>query len=216
VCNRYVQTRKARERARLLAVRDAINLPEGESWNVAPSEQSLIVYDDARGLTRDVLHWGFLDRAEARPRFFNTRLETADSLPTFRDAWENRRCVVPVDGWYEWLPVGGGKQPYFFHLPDDAPLFLAALWERRTFAIVTMEAEELSAYHNRRPVAFGIEDSKVWIYGMPACWKDVAKAAVSASRFAAHAVSRRLNSSRDKIDVPDLIEPIVLTDKAEP
>jgi putative SOS response-associated peptidase YedK len=189
-----------------VAARDAINLPEGESWNVAPSEPSMVVRSDPQGTTRDVLHWGFLDQREARPRFFNARLETADTLRTFKNAWHERRCVVPVDGWYEWLTVPDGKQPYFFHLPDDVPIFLAGLWERRTFTLVTMEAQELSRYHDRRPVAFGVDEANAWICGMPTRWQDTPAMAIPASKIVAYPVSRRLNSSNYKVGAPELVQ----------
>ena len=41
-----------------------------------------------------------------------------------------RRCRLPVDGWFEWQQRGSGKQPYYLTLKDSSPLSLAALWKR--------------------------------------------------------------------------------------
>ena len=210
VCGRYVQTQRARDHARLLAKREAMPPSRTESWNVAPTTASLLVRQDAKGFVRDWLIWGFLDQ-EQIPKFFNAKLETASEKPLFKDAWRESRCVVPADGWYEWQERGGQKQPYFFHLPDRSPLFLAGLWQRRTFVLLTMDAGALTPYHGRRPVSLGIDEAKQWIYGMPTVWKDVARTALPDTGFGVHPVSLLVNKAGT--DGPDLIEPVTLLEE---
>ena len=44
----------------------------------------------------------------------NAKCETVRTLPTSRDAYRKRRCIVPVDGFFEWKAMKGrkAKQPY--------------------------------------------------------------------------------------------------------
>jgi putative SOS response-associated peptidase YedK len=73
-------------------------------------------------------------------------------LPTFRDAYHKRRCIVPVDGFFEWKAIKGpnAKQPYAIAMKDGAPFGIAGVWENwqeptsgewtRTFAIITTDS----------------------------------------------------------------------------
>lgn len=89
-------------------------------------------------------------------------------LPTFRDAYRKRRCIVPVDGFFEWKAIKGqrAKQPYGIAMKDGAPFGLAGIWANwkepasgewlRTFAIITTDANELvTDIHDRMPVILG-------------------------------------------------------------
>src|SRR5262249_11554665 len=76
-------------------------------------------------------------------------------LPTFRAAYRKRRCIVPVDGFFEWKAIKGqkAKQPYAIAMKDGAPFGIAGIWENwkepassewiRTFAIITTDSNEL-------------------------------------------------------------------------
>src|SRR3954471_6198889 len=81
-------------------------------------------------------------------RCINAMAETIASKPAFRDAFNRgQRCIVPVDGFYEWQKRPAGKQPYAIVGGDRKPLALASLWERwkepssdqvvETFTIIT-------------------------------------------------------------------------------
>ena len=81
-------------------------------------------------------------------------------------AYRQRRCLVPVDGFYEWKKIGKVKQPFLIAMKSGAPFTLAGLWENwkepatgewiRTFTIVTTDANALVAeLHDRMPVIIG-------------------------------------------------------------
>lgn len=196
-----------RQHARLLrAERTALPLPS-PSWNVAPTSQSLVLRQDPAGAAReDVLVWG-LEARTATPSLFNAKIETADTKPSFRGAWKDRHLVVPVDGWYEWKTIAGQKQPYFFHRPDDAPLFLAGLWERKNFVLLTSDADgRLAQYHHRRPVGLDVETAQQWIEGGLSDWRGLVSGAIPGDAFALHPVSRRVN--RAGVDGPDLTDSV--------
>ena len=88
------------------------------------------------------------------------------------------RCLVPVDGFYEWEKTGTGKQPYAIALADGSLMALAGLWENwrspagewvRSFAIITTSPNELcAALHNRMPVVLKPEEWPPWLGEEPA------------------------------------------------
>jgi putative SOS response-associated peptidase YedK len=82
----------------------------------------------------------------------NAKAEGTETRQAFGDAFERRRCLVPVDNFYEWKKTAAGKQPYANALADRGIMALAGLWENRkssagewvrSFAIVTTEPNEL-------------------------------------------------------------------------
>jgi putative SOS response-associated peptidase YedK len=108
----------------------------------------------------------------------NAKAEGIETRPAFREAFQRRRCVVPVDNFYEWKKTTIGKQPYAVALADRALMALAGLWENwrssagewvRSFAIVTTTPNELCAeLHNRMPVGLGPETWPAWLGEAPA------------------------------------------------
>src|SRR5260370_23862384 len=105
------------------------------SWNVAPTDPLPIVYYDAkegpRGL--EVMRWGLIPywAKDIKIGFstINARAEEVDSKPAFREAFQRRRCLVPVDNFYEWAKTAAGKQPYAIALANRRLMALAGLWE---------------------------------------------------------------------------------------
>jgi hypothetical protein len=76
----------------------------------------------------------------------NAKAEGIETKPAFRKAFEQRRCLVPVDNFYEWQKTATGKQPYAIALKSGGLMALAGLWENwhspagewiRSFAIIT-------------------------------------------------------------------------------
>jgi putative SOS response-associated peptidase YedK len=108
----------------------------------------------------------------------NARGETVDRLPSFREAYHKRRCLVPTDGFYEWQtvdPAGKGpKQPFVIRRPDQRPFAFAGIHERwrsrdggrsiESFAIVTTAANHrLASIHPRVPVVLPPEAHDHWL-----------------------------------------------------
>ena len=60
----------------------------------------------------------------------NARSETAGTKPALRDPLTNRRCLIPADGFYEWLRAGKVKQPYCFEVNDGELFAFAGIWDR--------------------------------------------------------------------------------------
>ena len=61
----------------------------------------------------------------------NAKCETVHSLPTFRDVYRRRRCILPVDGFFEWKAIKGqkAKQPYAIAMKNGSPFGIGGLWE---------------------------------------------------------------------------------------
>lgn len=117
--------------------------PRAPRFNIAPTTTiPALVLGESGGRELRAMRWGLVPswtKDSARlPTLFNARSETAATKPSFRSAVRRRHAVVPMDGWYEWVPEptadGGGKagpkQPVFMSPPGDAGLHMAALWER--------------------------------------------------------------------------------------
>jgi hypothetical protein len=95
-------------------------------------------------------------------------------LPTFREAYRKRRCILPVDGFSEWRASKAGKQPYAIAMKDGSPFGIAGIWENwkdsatgewvRTFAVITVPANDLvTQIHDRMPAILKPEGYVRWL-----------------------------------------------------
>lgn len=152
---------------RLRSLRQAeLELPP--SWNVAPSQEEVIMAIRDGEAVWSKMEWGFRPKwaTEEAPKQINARCETADSKPYFRDAWKYRRVLLPADGWYEWKKLAGGKKaPYFIYPADKTPMFFAGLADGNGgFCILTRDAGgELGEIHNRCPVVLQGDGAVQWL-----------------------------------------------------
>jgi putative SOS response-associated peptidase YedK len=152
----------------------------------------------------------------------NAQAETVDTKSAFRSAFERRRCLVPVENFYEWQKTGPkDKQPYAIALADRGIMALAGLWENwkspagewvRSFTIITTMPNELCApIHNRMPVILPPETWPAWL-GEEAAVAAQLKALLApypADRMTCWPVDKRVGNVRN--NDPSLIEPIELT-----
>jgi putative SOS response-associated peptidase YedK len=156
------------------------------SWNVAPTDPMPVARYDPKEHQRslEVMLWGLVPfwAKDIKVGFanINAKAEGIENKPAFREAFRQRRCLVPVDNFYEWKKVEGPKkQPYAIGLKGGGLMALAGLWESwhskpsgesvRSFAIVTTEPNELCAQlHNRMPVVLAPEAWPQWLGEEPA------------------------------------------------
>ncbi|MFZ3264225.1 MAG: SOS response-associated peptidase [Terriglobales bacterium] len=109
-----------------------------------------------------------------RPSMINARSETASTKPAFRDAMKSRRCLIPADGFYEWMRTDKAKQPYCFEV-NDGQLFafrrtVGSRWRDpsgnwvKSCSILTTTANALtSAVHDRMPVILDPDGYELWL-----------------------------------------------------
>ena len=180
MCGRYFQARGSGDIARYFGTTNAVpNLIP--SFNKAPTQDGLVVrrHPQSGALHLDVLRWGLVPRwakdATGGARMMNARGETVAEKPAFRDAFAKRRCLVPMDGFYEWRTEGKAKQPFACALKSGDPMACAGLWEGwqqpdgdwlRTYSIVTCAAAGRQALlHDRMPVILPREAWDDWLAG---------------------------------------------------
>jgi putative SOS response-associated peptidase YedK len=182
MCGRFTQERPASELAEIFGAEPLVDDPGGH-YNVAPTDEALVVVqrDDRRAVT--AYRWGLIPHwataAKVGSRMINARAETLTASPAFRDAFVRKRCLVPVDSFYEWKREGTVRQPYRIVRRDGRPLALAGLWAgwrdpadgtvRRTFSIVTTTPNHaIAGLHDRMPVVIEPEAWDRWLDPRPA------------------------------------------------
>jgi putative SOS response-associated peptidase YedK len=105
------------------------------SWNVAPTDPLPVVRYDPRAVQRslDVMRWGLVPfwAKDIKAGFanINAKAEGIEGKSAFREGFHRRRCLVPVDNFYDWKKTAAGKQPYAVGLADGRLMALAGLWE---------------------------------------------------------------------------------------
>jgi len=192
-------------------------------YNVAPQTRAWVARDTRDG-ARELkpLLWGLVsywaEDSKSATKPINARSESVATRPMFRKLIETRRCVVPVDGFYEWQKTPAGRMPHYIRLAEDAPMLLAALWDRwqrgdaapiESFTILTTPANALlEGLHDRMPAIIDRADLARWLDRGN---RDVAAAAAllepfPAERLREYPVTRRVNSANN--EGPDLIEPV--------
>jgi putative SOS response-associated peptidase YedK len=180
MCGRYASTKTDAELATAFQVAEVVGEESEPSWNVAPTQRVRAVVERApknqpqapasRQLRQ--LTWGLAPSwakdVKIGNKMINARVETLLAKPAFKAAAKRRRCVVPADGYYEWMKVDNKKVPYFLHAADGQPLAMAGLYEVRpdpdlpeddpdrwlwTCTIVTTTATDTTGHiHDRSPL----------------------------------------------------------------
>jgi putative SOS response-associated peptidase YedK len=193
-------------------------------YNIAPSQDAAMIKIAENGDRELVMaHFGLIphwaDDPKVGYKMINARSETVDRLPSFRDAYRKRRCLIPTDGFFEWKTMDstgkGPKQPYVIRRPDEKVYAFAGIHERwrskdgsrviDSFAIVTTEANRtLAPIHPRMPVVLGPDVYEIWLdsdrdgrpllKSCPDDWLDT------------QMISLRINSPRH--DDPSVLTPI--------
>ena len=224
MCGRLTQRLTWREIHALLGlVGPAANLRP--RYNLAPSQNAAVVRSDAGVRRLSMVRWGLIPAWAKDPaighKLINARAETAAVKPAFRAAFSKRRCLIPVDGFYEWRREGSVRQPWLIARRDGGPMVLAGLWERwrvpegvelrgslaerrlgdvvETFTILTTEASTtMRALHDRMPVILPAEAFGPWLSG-----EDVRLGPAPEDWLAMHRVALRVNNPRN--DDPECV-----------
>jgi len=226
VCGRVVTTWSAPRLASYfsaLLTPEVVDTDELARYNVAPTSMLYVVRDDAEGRRwLDRCLWGLVPRWARDPsgasKLINARAESLFERPTFRPLMARHRCLVPIDGFYEWGP---DRRPHYIHPADDIPLAVAGLWTTwhdpsgrllRSCTLLTTDAiPELAPVHHRMPVAVTPDDRDTWLTPEPLHPDEVATIVERSRQWATghwtwHEVSRDVN--RAGVDRPALLEPL--------
>jgi putative SOS response-associated peptidase YedK len=180
MCGRYTLGSPDADRLRRrFRLPESVEIREEPRYNVAPTDPVLAVRR-LEGGRRDLgrLRWGLVpgrwaQQASGRP-LINARAETLESQPAFRESFHQRRCLIPADGFYEWLQDEGGKRPVWISRADGGLFAFAGIWaelpERdasevlHSCAIVTCEPNLLvRPIHDRMPVILVPDVEAAWL-----------------------------------------------------
>lgn len=172
MCGRYVLY------SRPPAVSLRLVLPEPEQpwtprYNISPGTWVTAAYRPAIAgeLQLGQLWWNYKPKW-ARPQDpepINAKAEKLVTSGYYKHAFAHRRCLVPADGYYEWLQTPTGKQPHFICRADRALIWLAAIWMERAdghpgCAIITEPARgPAREVHDRMPLVIDDESLELWL-----------------------------------------------------
>jgi putative SOS response-associated peptidase YedK len=246
MCGRFaVTTDPALLAEKIKAIDEATGASEraGEpNYNVAPTATIATVVtrhsepDDEATRRLRLMRWGLIPpwvKAGADgtpdnkgPLLINARADKVATSPAFRGSAKGKRCLVPMDGWYEWRANSDGgavvkgrkapKTPFFLHREDGEPLFMAGLWSvwkpekdaepLLSCTIITTDAVgELSEVHDRMPLILAEDAWDRWLDPDAPLDEDLLAAAPDVRGIDLRQVSTLVNSVRN--NGPELLQP---------
>lgn len=210
----------------------------GPNYNVAPTTTISTVVkrhtepDDESTRRLRSMRWGLVppwvkSTADGSPDtkgplLINARAEKVTESPAFRASAKRKRCLIPMDGWYEWALLDGGKgrkTPFYLHAEDGELLFMAGLWSTwrpkdgdpdaaplLSCTIITTEAVgPLARVHDRMPLTISAPDWDRWLDPDAPIDPGLLRGHGDLDRIAIREVSTLVNSVRN--NGPELIEP---------
>ncbi len=146
------------------------------SYNIAPTHlHPVITGDDPTQI--QLFQWGLIPfwakEKSIGSKLINARVETLAEKPSFKHALEQRRCIVPFDGFFEWEKTHYGRIPHYIFCKDQELFSVAGLWEKwadekgevvQSFTLITLPANRFMApLHDRMPAILSKEKEKNWI-----------------------------------------------------
>jgi putative SOS response-associated peptidase YedK len=232
VCGRYANSRHDGDLLRDFAVASVVDPPLSPSWNVAPTQNARVVLErlvnDEPDRQLRTLRWGLVPSwakdLRIGSKLVNARSETVTEKAAFKTAASRRRCLIPADGYYEWMVTADGKTPIYLH--GDGVLGFAGLYEIRpdledpdrwlwTYTILTCTTQDAFGHiHDRSPVVLPADMRTAWLDPTmtdPATVRELL-ASVPSPRLETYEVSTEVNSARN--DGPQLIEPVPSDDRS--
>ena len=145
--------------------KDSNVLGQMKLGEVFPTEIAPVV----TAVSPQLMQWGFSGFG-GKGIIINARLESADTKPMFKKAFNSQRCLVPAGWYFEWKKDGTKKEKYAIRAKE--PLFMAGLYqveegaELPRFVILTRPAApELAFIHDRMPVIVSRDRQKNWLNG---------------------------------------------------
>lgn len=175
MCGRYTIIAKAE----VIEKKFKVEVPESysSSYNAAPT-QVLPIITNKNPSQISFFQWGLMPAWSQDKHnssiLINARAESITKKPSFKNAFAQRRCLVPADGFYEWKRYSKkSKVPYRIQLRSKGLFAFAGLWEEymdedknlvQTFTIITTEAHpDISEIHDRMPVILDSKSEQAWL-----------------------------------------------------
>lgn len=179
MCGRYTITVNAEG----IAWRFGAERPEFEfepAYNAAPTQNMPVITETDGRRQVLLMRWGLIphwskDRSIGS-KLINARIETVDQKPAFKSSLLRKRCLIPADGYYEWLKINEHKQPLRIVLSQSELFSFAGIWDRwigsdltiYSFSILTTTpVASITHIHNRMPLILSPEQESDWLKGPP-------------------------------------------------
>jgi putative SOS response-associated peptidase YedK len=177
MCGRYTITITEDELIARYMIEEPTNRYHTPRYNVTPTNRVPVILNDEGALKLDAFRWGLVPfwakDLKIGYSMINARADTVTVKPAFKNAFKQRRCLIPADGFYEWKKIGSDKQPYRILMKDERIFSMAGLWETwnspegekiYSCTIITTDPNDLMVdIHDRMPMILSIEDEKKWL-----------------------------------------------------
>ena len=168
MCGRFINLTKTSSLKKKFDIVSSQN-KDLTSYNISPSQTSNIIFKK-NVINIDESMWGysFFDKKNNQEKnIINSRIETINNKVLFKESYYKRKCIIPLNGYYEWSLIDNNKIPFFIHIPPCEPMYLAGIWkyinfkkdDKKVFTIITKNANEnIRKIHHRMPVLLSIEE----------------------------------------------------------
>lgn len=146
-----------------------LNFTTATNPDLRPTQMIACVSHQKGQLTQSNLSWG-IKPDWAKRIIINAQAETVSHKPTFANAFQQSRVVVPCTGWYEWREEQGTKVKYLFTAQKQRPLYMAGIELGAGTQVVTLTTKptkQCSPYHHRMPLLIDVDDVTQWISASP-------------------------------------------------
>jgi putative SOS response-associated peptidase YedK len=183
MCGRFIINNSKKEMIEIFDI-DDVQLPVFEpNNNIPPSTYIPLIYQTGNTRQLSSAHWGLIPAWSKDKSFssntFNARSETIAEKPSFKNAYKQRRCLIPASAYYEWAKIRingkvAGKQPFWIGQKDKAMFAFAGLYEHWTDSntgellqsctVITREAyPSINHIHPRMPVILPVDSYQAWL-----------------------------------------------------
>jgi putative SOS response-associated peptidase YedK len=174
MCGRFTLRHDAAKIVQRFGIEDLVFSP-GPRYNIAPGEMVGAIVSGIGGYSLEEFKWGLISSSnrDASNPLINIRIESLGQQRLFKESLEQRRCLIPSDGFYEWR---GRKSPFYFQRRDRDLFAFAGIWDERrkpgdspsgpvrTLTIITTDADDfVRPIHDRMPVIVPREDERLWL-----------------------------------------------------
>ena len=174
MCGRFVSYKNLNKIKNIFNVSNSdFNITK--SYNISPGQDVNIIlsYKFENYLLSSNWGYNFTDtKTQNNQTVINSRIETINSKLLFKDSFLKRKCIIPANGYFEWIQKEGGKKPYFIQLGAGELIYFAGVWrkekynddKRRVFSIITKAANsKINKIHHRMPIVLNANNAQDYL-----------------------------------------------------
>jgi putative SOS response-associated peptidase YedK len=205
MCGRFVAPKEPAQLREVFSTQNMPAQPLAENYNVSPTQDVYVVVAN-QAIERElkILKWGLSASWDPKRKLANARSESVAVKSSFKEIYFKNRCIVPMQGYYEWYRPNDEtkpKQPYFIYSKQMPLLPVAGIFQDEELTILTRTAnQKLSKIHDRMPVLVAPKNWTAWLGGV---YQDAAQIEqlipqIPQDFLAAYPVGTNVNNSRSQ------------------